>query len=217
MWKGMIVGLAIQSVMAPFNLYENPLVQAVLLRGGFSGLKEKRIFGEKIREEMNDDDNVTDEQGNTIVLKSADSKKDNGRKKSFEDVVLDTWDLGEEADVAPFMSAMTKSNVNNVTKENAWSPIMVLSGLGAAGVGDALKKMKDLGANPEIVDKEGWNALHWVSSVILRRVFFSACYLILHTISRTTLLILTTRRLPSMAVPRRHPLYLMKKVTMESH
>ena len=169
MWKGMIVGLAIQSVMAPFNLYENPLIQTVLLRGGLSGLKEKRIFGEKIREEMTGDDNVTDEQGNTIVLKNAcnESKKSNDSKKSFEDIVLDTWDLGDDADITSFMSAMTKGNINNVTKENAWSPIMVLSGLGAAGVGDALKRMKDLGANPEIVDKEGWNALHWVSIGIL--------------------------------------------------
>jgi len=87
MWKGMIVGLAIQSIMAPFNLYENPLVKLTLLKGGFSDLKDKRIFGEKRREEMTEDDNVTDEQGNTIVLKRAGSsskKLDNGKKKSFE-------------------------------------------------------------------------------------------------------------------------------------
>jgi hypothetical protein len=26
-----------------------------------------------------------------------------------------------------------------------------------------LRQMKELNANPAIVDKEGWNALHWVS------------------------------------------------------
>jgi hypothetical protein len=171
-WKGMIVGLAIQSIMAPFNLYENPLVQTVLLKGGFSNLKEKRIFNEKLREEISEDDQVTDEEGNTIILKHTGAKgkikggndsKKNG-SKSFEDVVLDTWDLGEDADIATFMSALTKSNINNATKENNWTPIMIMSGLGSSGVAEALKKMRELGANPEIVDKEGWNALHWVSS-----------------------------------------------------
>jgi hypothetical protein len=171
-WKGMIVGLAIQSIMAPFNLYENPLVQTVLLKGGFSNLKEKRIFNEKLREEISEDDQVTDEEGNTIILKHTGAKgkikggndsKKNG-SKSFEDVVLDTWDLGEDADIATFMSALTKSNINNATKENNWTPIMIMSGLGSSGVAEALKKMRELGANPEIVDKEGWNALHWVST-----------------------------------------------------
>jgi hypothetical protein len=167
LWKGMIVGLAIQSIMAPFNLYENPLVQAAFFKGGFSNLKEKRIFGEKRREEISESDTVTDEQGNTIVLKQTISKSkkdvsDKNGSKPFEDILLDTWDLGEEADIDAFMSAFTKNNINIATKENAWTPIMIMSGLGAAGVGEALKKMKDLGANPEIVDKEGWNALHWV-------------------------------------------------------
>lgn len=162
-WKGMVVGLAIQSVMAPFNLYENPLVK-VAIGGGFTDLENRKIFGEKRREEMNDDDHVTDSEGKAIILKgtaiSNREKKEN--EWSLEDVILDTWDLGEDANIATFLSAMTEGNINNVTKENAWAPIMVVSGLGAKGVGDALKKMKILGAHPEIVDKEGWNALHWV-------------------------------------------------------
>eukprot|EP00804_Cyclotella_cryptica_P014623 CCRYP_012647-RA/>CCRYP_012647-RA protein AED:0.04 eAED:0.04 QI:189/1/1/1/1/1/3/735/355 len=196
LWKGMIVGLAIQSVMAPFNLYENPLVQAVFLKGGFANLKEKRIFGEKRREEIDESDLVTDDQGNTIVLKqtASKSKKDGGEKngsKSFEDILLDTWDLGEEADIAALMSALTKNNINNATKENAWTPIMIMSGLGASGVGEALKRMRDLGANPEIVDKEGWNALHWAAfhgsaeaaRVLLEKDVYDGITLGLHTVA----------------------------------
>jgi hypothetical protein len=161
LWKGMIVGLAIQSIMAPFNLYENPLVKAVL-RGGLDNLKEKRIFGEKWRGELNDKDTVTDREGNAIVLKEQKSTASD-KKKDFEDILLDTWDAGSEADVKSFLAVLTERNINHVTKENSWSPVSVISGLGAAGVGEALKRMKDLGANPHIVDKEGWNALHWVS------------------------------------------------------
>ena len=97
----------------------------------------------------------------------------------FQDILLDTWDSGEEADVTAFMSAMTRDNVNNVTKENAWTPLMILSGLGSAkGIGGALKKMKDLGANAEKQDKEGWNALHWVNTFIILRLILSILSLV---------------------------------------
>merc|ERR1739838_343268 len=37
------------------------------------------------------------------------------------------------------------------------------SGLGAKRAPGAMRQMKALGANPEKVDKEGWNALHWAA------------------------------------------------------
>jgi len=168
MWKGMIVGLAIQSVMCPFNLAENALVSAVLLKGGLVNLKEKRIFGEKLRDDISDDDEVVDGEGNKIVLKNdIPSKASNNTSKkdakSFENVLLDTWDLGADADIEPFMNILTKKNINSVTKENGWTPIMIMSGLGAKSAASAMRQMKALGANPEKVDKEGWNALHWAA------------------------------------------------------
>jgi len=203
MWKGMIVGLAIQSIMCPFNLAENPLVSAVFFKGGLNNLKEKRIFGEKFREEMEDGDEITDEAGNTISFKKTDGKSggkgksDNNKKKaveqkkSFEDILLDTWDLGAEADVAPLLAELTKKNINYTTKENGWTPVMIMSGLGCKNVDRALKKMKELGANPEIVDKEGWNALHWAAfhgsaeaaKVLLSKSDFDGITLGLHTVA----------------------------------
>lgn len=164
-YKGMIVGLAIQSVMTPFNLAENALVSALIFKGGLSNIKEKRIFGEKTRDELSATDEVTDAQGNVIVLKKGDTKESKkieaGTKKSFEDLLLDTWDLGADADVAPLMAELNKKNINYATSENGWTPIMIMSGLGAQGAVAAMKEMKKLGANPSQVDKEGWNALHW--------------------------------------------------------
>lgn len=168
MWKGMIVGLAIQSVMCPFNLAENALVSAIVFKGGLSNLKEKRIFGEKLREEMDASDEVTDAQGNAIVLKKL-KKDDSAAKKkgettqSFEDVLLDTWDLGADADIKPIMGMLNKKNINFATSENGWTPIMIMSGLGAKSAIGAMRQMKSMGANPEKVDKEGWNALHWAA------------------------------------------------------
>lgn len=165
-YKGMIVGLAIQSIMTPFNLAENALVSALIFKGGLSNIKEKRVFGEKTRDELSATDEVTDAQGNIIVLKKGDTKGNKkieagAAKKSFEDVLLDTWDLGADADIAPLMADLTKNNINYATKENGWTPIMVMSGLGASGAVAAMKEMKKLGANPSKVDVEGWNALHW--------------------------------------------------------
>lgn len=164
-WKGMIVSLAIQSIMCPFNLAENPLVSAVLLKGGLVNLKEKRIFGEKVREDIVDEDEVVDADGNAIVLKkeiaSKKESKETPKKKSFEDVLLDTWDLGADADITPVMSMVNKKNINFATSENGWTPIMIMSGLGAKSAIGAMRQMKALGANPAKVDKEGWNALHW--------------------------------------------------------
>ena len=163
-WKGMVVSLAIQSIMCPFNLAENSVVTAVLLKGGLMNLKGKKIFGEKLREDLNDDDEVVDAEGNAIILKKEiASKKDAPEKKSFEDVLLDTWDLGADADIKPMMSMLSKKNINFATSENGWTPIMIMSGLGAKSAIGAMRQMKSLGANPSQVDKEGWNALHWVS------------------------------------------------------
>ncbi|KAL3811697.1 hypothetical protein ACHAXA_004063 [Cyclostephanos tholiformis] len=165
LWKGMIVSLAIQSIMCPFNLAENPLVRTVLLQGGLVNLKEKRIFGEKVREDISGEDEVVDSEGNVIVIKkeiaSKKDSKETPNKKSFEDVLLDTWDLGADADIKPLMSMLTKKNINYATSENGWTPIMIMSGLGAKSAIGAMRQMKALGANPAMVDKEGWNALHW--------------------------------------------------------
>lgn len=189
MWKGMIVGLAIQSIMAPFNLAENALISAVFLKGGLVDLKDKKIFGEKHREDLTATDEVVDGEGNVIILKkekagAKDSKKKE-TKKSFEEVLLDTWDLGADADIKPLMGMLNKKNINFATAENGWTPIMIMSGLGAKSAIGAMRQMKSMGANPEQVDKEGWNALHWVSCFVSFDEFsiqLSYCILITHLI-----------------------------------
>lgn len=181
LWKGMVVGLAIQSVMAPFNLIENAMVSAVFLKGGLVDLKEKKIFNEKLEHEMTDADEVVDGEGNVVVLKKElagkSNRKDSSKSetKSFEDVLLDTWDLGADADIKPLMGMLTKKNINFATSANGWTPIMIMSGLGAKSVPGAMRQMKALGANPAKCDKEGWNALHWVRFHLSVRAIFE-CY-----------------------------------------
>ena len=167
-YKGMIMGLAIQTIMVPFNLAENVLVKALFFKNGFS--PQDRIFNEKYIDELGPDDQVVDDQGNPVVRRvtgetgGAAAAATENKTKSFEDILLDTWDAGSKADLGPLLAALTTKNCNHQTKEDSWTPLMVLAGLGAPGTAAGLKKLvKDLKANPALVDKEGWNALHWAA------------------------------------------------------
>lgn len=150
-YKGMIIGLAIQVIMAPLNLIENPLVKAFLLKGTL----QEGAFDEKTASQLTADDEVVDDSGNVIVVQRT--------RNSFEEVMLDTWDEGAKANLEPLMSMVSDSNCNFATSENKWTPLMVLSGLGAKGTGSAIRQVIVLGGDPAMKDVEGWNALHWAA------------------------------------------------------
>lgn len=173
-YKGMIIGLAIQSVMAPFNIIENPLVKAV-----FSGLLSKedesfklKIFKEKHEEDLVAGDEIVDETGQVIVISKSSStaEKSSNKKelpssvpKTLEEILLDTWDAGSEADVTPLLQALTKENVNFKTTENGWTPLMIVSAMNSKDTSLAMEKLKNLKVDCTITDEEGWNALHWAA------------------------------------------------------
>ena len=158
-YKGMIVGLAIQTVMGPMNLLENALIKALILGNGIK--PENKIFDEKTTSELTAEDEIVDESGNPVAR--APGGGTIKTTSSFEDLMLDTWDAGTKADVGVFMAAVTKKNCNFKSKENGWTPLMILSGLNAKGTASAIRQVKELGGNPAIVDVEGWNALHWAA------------------------------------------------------
>lgn len=167
-YKGMAMGLAIQTVMGPFNLFENPLVKALLMGNGFRA--EDKIFEEKELRELTDKDEVVDESGDIMskqqilaLNKTQKAKKSQSPSDVFEELMLDTWDEGNNADVSKFVKAVTKENCNIRSKENGWTPLMVLSGMTASGTVSAIQKVIDAGGNSSITDGEGWNALHWAA------------------------------------------------------
>jgi len=169
-YRGVVVGLAMQAVMGPFGLFESPLVKLF-----FFG--KPKVFDEKTKDELTADDEIIDKDGNAIKASSKDtaaaitSKNQEDKqktattepKKSFEHMLLDTWDEGSEADIMPLMKAVNKTNINFRTSENSWTPLMILSGLGAKNCTEAIKSLKILGADPALIDGEGWNAMHWAA------------------------------------------------------
>jgi len=163
-YRGVVVGLAMQAVMGPFGLFESPLVKLFFMGGS-------KVFDEKTKEELGPDDEVVDKEGNVIKKDKAIASKKKEDKvvkakeptKSFEDILLDTWDEGSEADITPLLKALNKTNINFRTAENQWTPLMILSGLGAKNCTEAMKQVKELGADPLLIDAEGWNAMHWAA------------------------------------------------------
>ncbi|VEU44535.1 unnamed protein product [Pseudo-nitzschia multistriata] len=168
-YKGMAMGLAIQTIMGPFNLFENPLVKAILMGNGFR--PEDKIFEEKDLQELTESDEVVDETGNVIPKhqllassKTQKAKKSQSPEDAFEELLLDTWDAGNGADVSKFVSAVTKKNCNQRSKGNEWTPLMILSGLtNKEDTASAIRKVIGMGGNPGVTDKDGWNCLHWAA------------------------------------------------------
>jgi len=182
-YKGMAMGLAIQTIMGPLNLFENPLVKALFLGNGFR--REDKIFDEKSANELvlDEIDEVLDANGNAIpnqtlthlgARETASSAAraieptagatttTTAKESAFDKLLLDTWDLGNKTDIPKFMKGINKQNCNDCTTENRWTPLMILSGLDADGTVEAIKTViEDMGGNPAITDNEGWNALHW--------------------------------------------------------
>lgn len=174
-YKKMVVGIAMQAVMGPLNLIENALVKAILF--GNNIRIEDKIFNEKFADELTDNDEVVDSSGNAMIRNTSlnEGKKptstaevtgDSSDKteKTIEDIMLDVWDAGASADILVLMKSLTTKNCNIQTKEDGWTPFMIVAGLANInGTADAIKKLVELGADPAITDKEGWNALHWAA------------------------------------------------------
>jgi hypothetical protein len=94
----------------------------------------------------------------------SDGKKIESSMMSLEEVLLNTWDAGAEADISNLMSILTSSNCNHQTQADQWTPLMILAGLGQIkGTASAIRQAIKMGANPAIADKDGWNALHWAA------------------------------------------------------
>lgn len=178
-YKGMIMGLAMQAVMGPLNLFENAVVRAFLLGNGIRA--SDRIFEEKVASELSSEsDEVVDEHGNSVNLAAlqvaSSTSASRGQQSAasasspsavsshaLEGLLLDAWDLGNKADLGPLMKALNASNVNYQTKDDHWTPLMILAGLGAKGSVSAIRAVREMGADPAVVDKEGWTALHWAA------------------------------------------------------
>jgi Ankyrin repeats (many copies) len=173
-YKGMLMGLAMQVVMAPFNLWENPLVKSIIKRIALE--PENTVFDEKLSiTELGEEAEVVDEQGRVIMVGSSSpsstatallegSDKDSGGGGNLATLLLDTWDAGAKADVGKLVSRLTKDNINTITDpDNRWTALMILSGLKHTPESSLRKCIDELGAQLDMIDQDGWTCLHWAA------------------------------------------------------
>jgi hypothetical protein len=213
-YRGMVTGLAIQTVLAPLTAWENALFRAVVLSffvatpkvsdaaAGHSATyflsPSQRLFGEKLSlDELNaETDRVVDEHGNAIKLPvgsgsgggtnsissnttsrinatvaaalSKNHAPPTAVPKSYEDVLLDTWDDGVQANLDALLDAVTMDNVNVATTEAGWTVLMIVCGLHTISSASSTSSTAAIDtlintyqANVRATDTDGWNCFHW--------------------------------------------------------
>lgn len=175
----MVMGLAIQAIMGPINLFENALVRTVLTKGAAGLTPKDAVFEEKKFEQLTADDDIVDGQGNPVVkagvalagtatkAAAAVTNSNNSagsEKQSLEELLLDTWDQGVKANLKPLLKAITKTNVNFQTSDDQWTALMIVSGLHCPGADSAVRELRNkYQADVTVTDKDGWTALHWAA------------------------------------------------------
>lgn len=160
-YKGMLVGLAIQVVMAPVNLWENKLVMSILQ--GVELVPFSGVFEEKQSGELEKDAEIVDPSGQPVVTSRIDNNS-NGTE-SLESILLDTWDAGSRANLNKLQNALSVDTINTATSADGWTALMIVAGLKSTpGASDCLQVLlNDYQADTKITDKDGWTALHWAA------------------------------------------------------
>lgn len=161
-YRGMLMGLAIQTVMAPFSLWENPLVRSILK--GVALTPENNVFEEKLSiQDLGEDAEVVDERGQPMATAAlAASSSSSLTTEQLKTVLLDTWDAAAKADIPKLLSYLTKENINTQTDPDQWTAIMILSGLKQTKE-SPIRECIDKGAKLTITDQDGWTCLHWAA------------------------------------------------------
>lgn len=203
-YKGMVTGLAMQTVLSPLTTYDSPIIKAVwtsLYQQMFSSsttttksttlvTPEHRWFGEKLSlQELDPEtEQAVDEQGNPIEIvgtgritnntnnaNASTTTKGQPKPRSVQDIMLDTWDQGPNADVSELSAALFVDKkdplVITTTINDLWTPLMILCGLASDNVAATetrrklIKQQEKDGADAllKAVDTDGWTALHWAA------------------------------------------------------
>lgn len=150
--------MVIQAVMAPFNLYDNPLVRAYVLRRS-----EGRLWNERLEGESNEEAAAASGIPATATAAAATTKTSVKKTKSIgqtpEEAIAKVLAAGVDADFDELWDAV-KGAVNAKTKEDQWTALMVACG-SPIDTDEFIRKVIAAGADVTAVDGDGWTALHW--------------------------------------------------------
>lgn len=139
--------LAIQSVMIPMNLFENPLVKAFLIGRG----PNDRIWDEKLENETASTDAAKEKKGS---IKS-------DYPKSPKEAITRAWDDASDADFNALLKVVKASP--NAKTQDGWTALMVAVGSPVDTSEFIQSFCKFKATNVKATDNDGWTALHWAA------------------------------------------------------
>ncbi|CCI46761.1 unnamed protein product [Albugo candida] len=142
--------VVIQSVMAPLNLYDNPLVKKYILRSSTIRIWNELLHGE------------TPQQAKEAICGGVAASS--SEKKALKDLgpaeaISKTFSLEENADYDALFEVV-KDDLNAKTSEDGWTALMVACS-SPVDTSQFIKRMVNQGADVLATDNDGWTALHW--------------------------------------------------------
>lgn len=143
--------VVIQSVMIPFNLFDQPLFKKYIRRC-------ERVWDEQTPGEV--------AQAKKIKAQVSKSLPKSDSNESFEPVldakgaIVNAWDH-PTLENATLLFQMVKDSPNVVSPDDGWTALMVLAGVPMDTCSLIQQLLKLEKTQVELTDNDGWNVLHW--------------------------------------------------------
>nr|CCA15785.1 conserved hypothetical protein [Albugo laibachii Nc14] len=142
--------VVIQSLMAPMNLYDNPLVKKYIFRSANIRFWNELLQGETPQQAKEALDDRT---------AASSTEKVSLKELGPAEAITKTFSLEENADYDALWEAV-KDDLNAKTSEDGWTALMVACS-SPVDTSQFIKQMVTHGADVLATDNDGWTALHW--------------------------------------------------------
>uniref|UniRef100_A0A7S2B3M5 Uncharacterized protein n=1 Tax=Octactis speculum TaxID=3111310 RepID=A0A7S2B3M5_9STRA len=153
--------LLMQSCMAPLTLFDSPIFKKYVLGS------EGRVFNEKLEGEELDavEEKVDDKETVTEAVEA--EPADTCSVEAFKELISKTWNDGNAGDLEALVNQMSTTNMDAQSDSDLATALMVLAAGGKADLGEkrtkVIEKALAIGADVNVVDNDGWTALHWAA------------------------------------------------------
>lgn len=166
-YAGIVLPMAIQCIMMPLNLIEEPVLVKYIFGPLLGWPVPERPYGELLEDPAAPAPRARAAVGDAAAPGEAgDAGAAAGPASAdveCEEAVLGLWEAKEPLDVAVFEHLRAQGkDVNYATAEGRWTALHVTAGSAVHGPRD-VTRLLELGADPSRTDADGWTPLHWAA------------------------------------------------------
>ena len=167
LYMGLITPLAMQVVISPMTLFNNPLFRKTLLGGwGLSPrpFDERWADPEQFESDAEAGLTLAGDAGGSSAAAGMSAAVLTGIEAECEEAIFRTWERRQEPLDIGVAESLLKAGgkLTHRTQEEGWTLLMVACG-NPSQHQPALRKLLVLGAPLGQVDEDGWTALHWAA------------------------------------------------------